>query len=76
MGKKHKELRKTEMSPEEKYVENLMKKENEAEWRIQNIKYNFLRHLCVFLRRFKTFFSGLGKTSVISLKEKINVNYI
>ena len=31
LGKKRKELRKTEMIPKEKYVENLMKKENEAE---------------------------------------------
>jgi len=31
LRKKHKELGKAEMNPEEKYVENLMKEENEAD---------------------------------------------
>jgi len=31
LRKKHNELGKVEMNPEEKYVENLMKKENEAD---------------------------------------------
>jgi hypothetical protein len=31
MGKKHKEVGKTEMNQKEKYVENLMKKKHKAE---------------------------------------------